>query len=271
MGWRPRPEGLGTGGRVYGLAQGIREPRQETGCGLRGGSGSQPFRPVDDGRFHGHSLLHRKAADLVGARGPTAGGRLCQESQGRHPAGQPGPCRQRLAAGVRIHQGRRGGRHQGVPYLDESPHLAARRRPSGGVRSGPRDSGLGRVDRPGPDAASRSPRTEGDAYHRLQLAGRGRFRLRGPGRHGLPYDRWDLLDHESGLCGHGRAVHHDRTRQGSVAGRNGGQEHLPRQRWPARVQDLLVRGRRWEREALHAGHPGGTRRPTGANCRERGT
>ena len=41
--------------------------------------------------------------------------------------GQPGPCRRRMAAGVRIHQGRRGRRHHGVSHLDESSHLAAGR------------------------------------------------------------------------------------------------------------------------------------------------
>ena len=82
-------------------------------------------------------LLHRETPDLVGSRGATTGGCVRQESQGRHPAGQPRPWRQWLAAGIRIRQGRRGRRHQGVPHLDEPPDLAAGRRSSARVGSRP--------------------------------------------------------------------------------------------------------------------------------------
>ncbi len=183
----------------------VRKPRQAARCGLRGHAGPQPLCPVDDGRVHGHPLLHREAADLVGARGPTAGGRLRQESQGRHPDGQPGPRRQRLAAGLRIHQSGRGRRHQGVSHLDESSDLAAGRRPAGRIGPGARYAGLGGLDRPGPDASLQER-----CLSSVQLAGRRRFRLRGLGRHGLPHDRRHLCHHGAGLRGHGRTDFYDR-------------------------------------------------------------
>ena len=200
-------EGWGKAAGLHRLAQDVREARQGPGRGLRRHAGPQPFRPLDDGRLAGHQLLYREAADLVRARGADAGRGLCQEPQGRHADGQPGSRRQRLASGLRVHQGRRDRRRGGVPHLDQPADLAAGRRPPHRDRPRAGLAGLGRLDRPGPDAALHQRRLSS-----VRVARSRRLRLGRPGRHGLPHHRRHLRDHGTRLRGHGRADLHDRPR-----------------------------------------------------------
>ena len=147
--------GMGEGRGLHRLAQDVRETRQGPERGLRRHAGPQPFCPLDDGRLHGHQLLYREAVDVVRAGSAIAGGGLRQESQGRHADGQPGPRRERVAPGLRVHQGRRHRRRTGVPHLDQPPDLAAGRRPAHSERPRAGLAGLGGVDRPGADASLR--------------------------------------------------------------------------------------------------------------------
>ena len=194
--------------------------------------------------------------------------------------GNQGHAGEWMADGVRIRQGRRGRRRSrsftpGRIVPSGRRAATVRRGPVRFPRPSTGSPGSARR-RCGPSpvrvrAASRRDAGSTRSLSSLQLARRRRFRLRGPGRYGLPHDRRHLRDHESGLRGHRRADHHDRTRQGSVAGRHGGQEHLPRQRRPTRLHHVLVRGQERRTERPSCRRPRRNSRPTTANCRGRET
>ena len=80
---------------------------------------------------------------------------------------------------------RRARQCQGSPRVDESSHLAARRRPPGRGR-GAQERPLGAVA--GPSGVS--PHANG--YHPFAWRGFSGFRHRRPGRHGLPHDEHAL-------------------------------------------------------------------------------
>ncbi len=153
--WSLEKGGLGQRQGLHRLAEDVRETRQGSGRGFRRHAGPQPFRPDHDRHLPWHPLLHGKAAHLVGAGSATPGRGLRQEPQGRHADGQPGTRRAGMADRLRVHQGRRDRRRAGVPHLDQPPHLAAGRRAPHPDRPRAAVVGLGRVDRPGADAALR--------------------------------------------------------------------------------------------------------------------
>ena len=184
-----------------------------------------PLRPLDDRGLHGHPLLHREAAHLVGARGADAHRRLQEEPQGRHPDGQPGARRQGWRLAYEFIKGGAIGDVHGIPHLDQPPDLAAGRRPPRGRRSDPGEPRLGCLDRRCADAPvqRRTPTT-------LQMARRRRLRLRRARRHGLPHHRRHLRDHGPRLRRLRRADLHDRPGRRPVPRRHDHQGDLPRQR-----------------------------------------
>ena len=136
-------------------------------------------RPRPDGHADGEALLRAEAADAHDLRGP-ADGRGGPRKEGGHADGQPGHGDDSAAEGGGPAACRRGGQGQRGPRVDQSAHLAAGR-PAAQARAGAGKPEVGPVARPGPVAAL------WPGLSSVLLARLVGFRLRHPGRHGLPH------------------------------------------------------------------------------------